>query len=252
MTSNPGSLEGKVALVTGASRGIGAAIALALAEQGAMVIGTATTPAGAEAISRRLAELGLRGRGMVLNVADAASVEGIVKSITEELGTITILVNNAGITRDNLLMRMKDEEWQSILDTNLTSIYRLSKACLRGMTKARKGRIINIASVVGATGNAGQTNYAAAKAGMIGFTKSLAREVGSRGITVNAVAPGMIDTDMTRALNEEQRGALLASIPLGRLGDPAEIAGVVAFLASPAAAYITGETIHVNGGMYMT
>lgn len=245
-------LENEIALVTGASRGIGAAIAQALAEQGAVVIGTATTPAGAEAISRRFADLGWRGRGMVLDVADAASVEGVVKAITEEFGAVTILVNNAGITRDNLLMRMKDEEWQSILDTNLTSIYRLSKACLRGMTKARKGRIINIASVVGATGNAGQTNYAAAKAGMIGFTKSLAREVGSRNITVNAVAPGFIDTDMTRALNEEQRGALLASIPLGRLGTPAEIGGVVAFLASPAAAYITGETIHVNGGMYMT
>ena len=245
-------LENEIALVTGASRGIGAAIAQALAEQGAFVVGTATTATGADAIGRRLAELGLRGKGMVLDVADAASVEGVVKAIAEELGTVTILVNNAGITRDNLLMRMKDEEWQSILDTNLTSIYRLGKACLRGMTKARKGRIINIASVVGATGNAGQTNYAAAKAGMIGFTKSLAREVGSRNITVNAVAPGFIDTDMTRALNDEQRGALLASIPLGRLGSPAEIAGVVAFLASPAAAYITGETIHVNGGMYMT
>jgi len=245
-------LENEVALVTGASRGIGAAIAQALAEQGAVVVGTATTPAGAEALGRRLADLGARGKGMVLDVADPASVDAVVKGVTDEFGTITILVNNAGITRDNLLMRMKDEEWQSILDTNLTSIYRLSKACLRGMTKARKGRIINIASVVGATGNAGQTNYAAAKAGMIGFTKSLAREVGSRGITVNAVAPGFIDTDMTRALNEEQRGALLASIPLGRLGAPGEIASVVAFLASPAAAYITGETIHVNGGMYMT
>jgi len=245
-------LENEVALVTGASRGIGAAIAQALAEQGAVVVGTATTPAGAEAIGRRLADLGARGKGMVLDVADPASVDAVVKGVTDEFGTVTILVNNAGITRDNLLMRMKDEEWQSILDTNLTSIYRLSKACLRGMTKARKGRIINIASVVGATGNAGQTNYAAAKAGMIGFTKSLAREVGSRGVTVNAVAPGFIDTDMTRALNEEQRGALLASIPLGRLGAPGEIASVVAFLASPAAAYITGETIHVNGGMYMT
>ena len=245
-------LESDIALVTGASRGIGAAIAQALAEQGATVIGTATTPAGAEAISRRLAELSRRGKGMVLDVVDPAAVDSVVKAITDEFGTISILVNNAGITRDNLLMRMKDEEWQSILDTNLTSIYRLSKACLRGMTKARKGRIINIASVVGATGNAGQTNYAAAKAGMIGFTKSLAREVGSRSITVNAVAPGFIDTDMTRALNEEQRGALLASIPLGRLGAPAEVASVVAFLASPAAAYITGETIHVNGGMYMT
>jgi 3-oxoacyl-[acyl-carrier protein] reductase len=245
-------LENEIALVTGASRGIGAAIARALAEQGATVVGTATTDAGAEAIGRRLAELGLRGRGMVLNVTDPASVERVVGSIADELGPVSILVNNAGITRDNLLMRMKDEEWSSILETNLTSVYRLSKACLRGMTKARKGRIISIASVVGASGNAGQTNYAAAKAGMIGFTKSLAREVGSRGITVNTVAPGFIDTDMTRALNDDQRGALLASIPLGRLGTPAEVGSVVAFLASPAAAYITGETIHVNGGMYMS
>ena len=245
-------LDNEICLVTGASRGIGAAIAQALGQLGAVVVGTATTEAGAEAIGRRLAEDGIRGRGMVLDVSDPASVESVVRTVTDELGTITVLVNNAGITRDNLLMRMKDEEWQSILDTNLTSIYRLSKACLRGMTKARKGRIINIASVVGATGNAGQTNYAAAKAGMIGFTKSLAREVGSRNITVNAVAPGFIDTDMTRALNEEQRAALLASIPLGRLGQPAEIASVVAFLASPGGAYITGETLHVNGGMYMS
>ena len=245
-------LDNEICLVTGASRGIGAAIAQTLGQLGAVVVGTATTEAGAEAIGRRLAEDGIRGRGMVLDVSDPASVESVVRTVTDEIGTITVLVNNAGITRDNLLMRMKDEEWQSILDTNLTSIYRLSKACLRGMTKARKGRIINIASVVGATGNAGQTNYAAAKAGMIGFTKSLAREVGSRNITVNAVAPGFIDTDMTRALNEEQRAALLASIPLGRLGQPAEIASVVAFLASPGGAYITGETLHVNGGMYMS
>jgi 3-oxoacyl-[acyl-carrier protein] reductase len=245
-------LENEIALVTGASRGIGAAIAQALAEQGATVVGTATTEAGAESIGRRLAEAGLRGKGMVLNVTDPASVEQVVAGIADELGPVSILVNNAGITRDNLLMRMKEEEWSAILETNLTSVYRLCKACLRGMTKARKGRIVNIASVVGASGNAGQTNYAAAKAGMIGFTKSLAREVGSRGITVNAVAPGFIDTDMTRALNEDQRGALLASIPLGRLGSPAEIGSVVAFLASPAAAYITGETIHVNGGMYMS
>ncbi|MCU0970568.1 MAG: 3-oxoacyl-ACP reductase FabG [Gammaproteobacteria bacterium] len=245
-------LENEIALVTGASRGIGAAIAQALAEQGATVVGTATTEAGAEAIGRRLAEAGLRGKGMVLNVTDPASVEQVVAGIAGELGPVSILVNNAGITRDNLLMRMKEEEWSAILETNLTSVYRLCKACLRGMTKARKGRIINIASVVGASGNAGQTNYAAAKAGMIGFTKSLAREVGSRGITVNAVAPGFIDTDMTRALDEEQRSALLASIPLGRLGSPAEIGSVVAFLASPAAAYITGETLHVNGGMYMS
>jgi 3-oxoacyl-[acyl-carrier protein] reductase len=245
-------LENDICLVTGASRGIGAAIAKALGELGAVVVGTATTATGAEAIGRRLAEDGIRGRGMALDVADSTSVESVVKAVTDEYGAITVLVNNAGITRDNLLMRMKDEEWQSILDTNLTSIYRLSKACLRGMTKARRGRIINIASVVGATGNAGQTNYAAAKAGMIGFTKSLAREVGSRNVTVNAVAPGFIDTDMTRALNEEQRAALLASIPLGRLGQPAEIAAVVAFLASPGGAYITGETLHVNGGMYMS
>ncbi|MCU0766260.1 MAG: 3-oxoacyl-ACP reductase FabG [Gammaproteobacteria bacterium] len=245
-------LENDICLVTGASRGIGAAIAKALGELGAVVVGTATTATGAEAIGRRLAEDGIRGRGMALDVADPTSVESVVKAVTDEYGAITVLVNNAGITRDNLLMRMKDEEWQSILDTNLTSIYRLSKACLRGMTKARRGRIINIASVVGATGNAGQTNYAAAKAGMIGFTKSLAREVGSRNVTVNAVAPGFIDTDMTRALNEEQRAALLASIPLGRLGQPAEIAAVVAFLASPGGAYITGETLHVNGGMYMS
>jgi 3-oxoacyl-[acyl-carrier protein] reductase len=245
-------LDNEICLVTGASRGIGAAIAKALGELGAVVVGTATSAAGAEAISRRLADDGVRGRGMVLDVSDPASVESVVKAITDELGPVTVLVNNAGITRDNLLMRMKDEEWQSILDTNLTSVYRLSKACLRGMTKARRGRIINIASVVGATGNAGQTNYAAAKAGMIGFTKSLAREVGSRNITVNAVAPGFIDTDMTRALNEEQRAALLASIPLGRLGQPAEIASVVAFLASPGGAYVTGETLHVNGGMYMS
>ena len=245
-------LENEICLVTGASRGIGAAIAKALGQLGAVVVGTATTAAGAEAIGKRLAEDGIRGRGMVLDVADPASVEAVVGAIAEEFGAVSILVNNAAITRDNLLMRMKDEEWQSILDTNLTSIYRLSKACLRGMTKARKGRIINIASVVGATGNAGQTNYAAAKAGMIGFTKSLAREVGSRNVTVNAVAPGMIDTDMTRALDAEQRAALLASIPLGRLGQPAEIASVVAFLASPGGAYITGETLHVNGGMYMS
>jgi 3-oxoacyl-[acyl-carrier protein] reductase len=244
-------LKGEIALVTGASRGIGRAIALALAEQGARVAGTATTPSGAAAIEAALKEAGHDGLGIVLDVADPASVEAAVAAVTERLGAPSILVNNAGITRDNLLMRMKDEEWDAVIETNLSSLYRLCKACLRAMTKARKGRIINIASVVGAMGNAGQTNYAAAKAGMMGFTKALAREVGSRSITVNAVAPGFIDTDMTRALADAQREALLTSIPLGRLGQPEEIAAAVLFLASPAAAYITGETLHVNGGMHM-
>lgn len=244
-------LKGEVALVTGASRGIGRAIAMGLAAQGAAVAGTATTAAGAHAIERYLADAGHTGIGLVLDVSDQGSVEAAVSAVVTRLGAPTILVNNAGITRDNLLMRMKDEDWDAVIDTNLGSIYRVSKACLRGMTKARKGRIINIASVVGATGNAGQTNYAAAKAGMMGFTKSLAREVGSRAITVNCVAPGFIDTDMTRALSEAQRDALLGTIPLGRLGQPEEIAAVVVFLASPAGAYITGETLHVNGGMHM-
>ena len=245
-------LEGKIALVTGASRGIGKAIADMLGAQGATVVGTATTESGAEAISQRFAAAGLTGRGMCLDVSDSASVEAVIKAISDEYGAVGILVNNAGITRDNLLMRMKDNEWDSVVNTNLSSIYRLAKACLRAMMKAKTGRIINIASVVGSSGNAGQTNYAAAKAGMLGFTKSLAQEVGSRGITVNAVAPGMIDTDMTRELPDSQRDALLASIPLGRLGQPEEIASVVAFLASDAGGYVTGETIHVNGGMYMT
>ncbi|MCB1735920.1 MAG: 3-oxoacyl-ACP reductase FabG [Gammaproteobacteria bacterium] len=245
------SLENEIALVTGASRGIGAAIAQALGEQGATVIGTATTDKGAEAIAKRLADAGIKGTGMTLDVADPESVDSVLKVISEQFGGVTVLVNNAGITRDNLLMRMKDEEWDAIMATNLTSVYRLSKAVLRGMTKARKGRIISISSVVGVSGNAGQTNYAAAKAGLIGFSKSLAREVGSRGITVNVVAPGFIDTDMTRELADAQRDALLGQIPLGRLGQPAEIAAAVAFLASPAAGYISGETIHVNGGMYM-
>lgn len=244
-------LKGEIALVTGASRGIGRAIAMALAEQGAAVAGTATTEAGAQGIEKALAEAGHQGIGLVLNVSDPASVEAAMSQVTERLGAPSILVNNAGITRDNLLMRMKDDEWSSVIETNLSSIYRLSKACLRAMSKARKGRIINIASVVGATGNAGQTNYAAAKAGMMGFTKSLAREVGSRGITVNAVAPGFIDTDMTRELPDAQREALLSSIPLGRLGQAEEIASAVVFLASPGAAYVTGETLHVNGGMHM-
>jgi 3-oxoacyl-[acyl-carrier protein] reductase len=244
-------LDGKIALVTGASRGIGKAIADSLGAQGATVVGTATSEQGAERITQHFGEAGFTGRGMCLDVGDDASVDQVVKAIADEFGAVTILVNNAGITRDNLLMRMKPEEWDSVLSTNLTSLYRVSKACLRAMMKARSGRIINIASVVGASGNAGQTNYAAAKAGMFGFTKSLAQEVGSRGITVNAVAPGFIDTDMTRELPDSQREALLAAIPLGRLGAPEEIASVVAFLASNAAAYVTGETIHVNGGMYM-
>jgi 3-oxoacyl-[acyl-carrier protein] reductase len=242
-------LAGEIALVTGASRGIGAAIADELAALGATVFGTATSEAGAAAIGERLAASG--GRGRVRDVTDGAAVDALVEAIGKEQGAIGILVNNAGITRDQLLMRMKDEDWQAILDTNLTSVYRTSKAVLRGMMKARHGRIISIASVVGLTGNPGQANYAAAKAGIIAFSKSLAREIGSRGITVNVVAPGFIDTDMTRALSEEQRGALVGQIALGRLGAARDIAQAVAFLASPAASYIPGETLHVNGGMYM-
>jgi len=244
-----GILQGEIALVTGASRGIGAAIADTLAAHGAKVIGTATSEAGARAIGDRLAAHG--GAGRSLNVTDGAAVETLIEAIGKEFGAVTILVNNAGITRDQLLMRMKDEDWQAILDTNLSSVYRTSKAVMRGMMKARKGRIVSIASVVGVTGNPGQANYAAAKAGIIAFSKSLAREIGSRGITVNVVAPGFIDTDMTRALTEDQRRALLGQIALGRLGTPDDIAQAVLFLASPAAAYITGETMHVNGGMYM-
>ncbi|HZX75693.1 3-oxoacyl-ACP reductase FabG [Lysobacter sp.] len=242
-------LKGEIALVTGASRGIGAAIADELAAQGATVIGTATSEGGAKAIGERLAASG--GHGRVLDVSDAASVEALIDSIGKEIGAISILVNNAGITRDNLLMRMKDEDWQAILDTNLTSVYRTSKAVMRSMMKARKGRIINIASVIGVTGNPGQANYAAAKAGIIAFSKSLAKEIGSRGITVNVVAPGFIDTDMTKALPEDAKNAMLGQIALGRFGEPADIARAVAFLAGPSAAYITGETLHVNGGMYM-
>ncbi|KRG77100.1 3-ketoacyl-ACP reductase [Stenotrophomonas chelatiphaga] len=242
-------LQGEIALVTGASRGIGAAIADLLAAQGATVIGTATTDSGAAAIGERLAAQG--GHGRALNVTDAAALETVLADIAKEFGAISILVNNAGITRDNLLMRMKDEDWASIIDTNLTSVFRTSKAVMRGMMKARKGRIINIASVVGVTGNAGQANYAAAKAGIIGFSKSLAKEIGSRGVTVNVVAPGFIDTDMTKALTDEARAALVNSIALERLGSPEDIAHAVAFLAGPAANYITGETLHVNGGMYM-
>jgi 3-oxoacyl-[acyl-carrier protein] reductase len=242
-------LTGEIALVTGASRGIGAAIADLLAARGARVVGTATTDAGAAAIDARLSANG--GAGRRLDVTDGASVEALVESIAKEFGPVSILVNNAGITRDQLLMRMKDEDWNAILDTNLTSVYRTSKAVMRGMMKAKKGRIISIASVIGLTGNAGQANYAAAKAGIIAFSKSLAKEIGSRGITVNVVAPGFIETDMTNALPEAQKAALLGQIALGRLGGPADIAEAVAFLASPAAAYVTGETLHVNGGMYM-
>ena len=242
-------LQGEIALVTGASRGIGAAIADALAAQGATVIGTATSESGAQAIGARLGPMG--GHGRVLDVNDGAAVDALIDAIASEFGAVSILVNNAGITRDNLLMRMKDEDWQAILDTNLTSVYRTSKAVMRAMMKARKGRIINIASVVGVTGNAGQANYAAAKAGIIAFSKSLAKEIGSRGITVNVVAPGFIDTDMTKGLPESAREALAGQIALGRLGEPADIARAVAFLAGPGAGYITGETLHVNGGMYM-
>ncbi len=242
-------LQGEIALVTGASRGIGAAIADLLAARGAKVIGTATTEGGAAAIGERLASQG--GAGRALNVTDSVAVEKFIETVTAEFGAISVLVNNAGITRDQLLLRMKEEDWQATLDTNLSSVYRTSKAVLRGMMKARKGRIISIASVVGLTGNPGQANYAAAKAGIIAFSKSLAREIGSRGITVNVVAPGFIDTDMTRSLTEDQRNALLPQIALGRLGAPDDIAEAVAFLASPAGAYITGETLHVNGGMYM-
>lgn len=246
------SLQGKVALVTGASRGIGQAIALELGRMGAVVIGTATTPGGAERIAEYLKENGVEGAGLVLDVSNDESVASTLEHIQQHLGQPLILVNNAGITRDNLMLRMKDDEWFDVINTNLNSLYRLSKAVLRGMTKARWGRIINIGSVVGAMGNAGQVNYAAAKAGLEGFGRALAREVGSRAITVNSVAPGFIDTDMTRELPEAQRDALLGQIPLGRLGQAEEIAKVVAFLASDSASYVTGATIPVNGGMYMS
>lgn len=241
-------LDGQIALVTGASRGIGAAIAKSLANAGAIVVGTATSESGADGIS---AALGEKGRGLVLDIASDESVQAAIKNIQENEGAPTIVVNNAGITRDNLLMRMKAEEWDDVLSTNLTGAFRVSKAVLRGMMKAKDGRIINIASVIGVTGNAGQANYAAAKAGIIGFSKSLAKEIGSRNITVNVVAPGFIDTDMTRVLPEDQRAALLGQIPLGRLGEVQDIAAAVLFLASDAGAYITGETLHVNGGMLM-
>jgi 3-oxoacyl-[acyl-carrier protein] reductase len=245
-------LQGKLALVTGASRGIGRAIALELAKLGATVIGTATTPDGADGVAQALTQAGASGAGKVLDVRDAAQTDAILGELQKAFGEVAILVNNAGITRDNLALRMKDVEWDEVLDTNLKSVFRLSRAVMRGMMKARWGRIINITSVVGASGNAGQANYAAAKAGVVGLTKSLARELGSRGITVNCVAPGFIDTDMTRALSLEQRDALLGQIPLGRLGEPADIAAAVAYLASPSAGYVTGCVLHVNGGMYMT
>ena len=243
-------LSGKIVLVTGASRGIGQAIALSLGGAGATIIGTATSEKGADAISATLKAKGLSGKGMALNVTDNDQIAEVMKNITDSYGLVDILVNNAGITRDNLLMRMKEDEWDDIMNTNLKSVYKMSKAVLRGMMKKREGRIISIASVVGAMGNAGQTNYAAAKAGIMGFTKSLAREVGARGITVNCVAPGFIKTDMTDSLPEEQKDALSKQIPMGRLGSVEEIASSVLFLASDAGAYITAQTIHVNGGMY--
>ncbi|KZX56605.1 3-oxoacyl-[acyl-carrier-protein] reductase [Halioglobus sp. HI00S01] len=245
------SEERKVALVTGASRGIGRAIAERLAADGFTVVGTATTDSGAERISAYLGEAGNSGCGMALNVADDESVATVLKSIADQFGAPTVLVNNAGITRDNILMRMKADEWGDVIDTNLNALYRVSKACLRGMTKARWGRIVNITSVVGSMGNIGQSNYAATKAGAEGFSRALARELGSRSVTVNAIAPGFIDTDMTRELSDDQRDLMLGQIPLGRLGEPDEIAALVGFLCSDAAGYITGETIHINGGMYM-
>lgn len=246
------SLQDKVVLVTGASRGIGAAIADSLGAKGATVIATATSEGGAEKISTRFAEKGIKGQGMVLNVASQESVDALMETVKSEYGAPLILINNAGITKDNILMRMKDDEWFDVIDTNLNAIYRLSKACLRGMTKARWGRIINIGSVVGSMGNAGQTNYCATKAGVGGFTRSLAKELGPRNITVNAVSPGFIDTDMTKELPDANREQILSQVPLGRLGEPEEIAAVVEFLAGDSGAYITGENIHVNGGMYMS
>ena len=245
-------LNNKICLVTGATRGIGQAIALKLGAQGATVIGTATSQAGADSITESLKAAGITGQGHVLNVTDADSVEQLIRNITENYGSVGILVNNAGITRDNLMMRMKEEEWDDIMSTNLKSVYRLSKSVLRGMMKARTGRIINITSVVGVSGNAGQANYSAAKAGVIGFTKSLAQEIGSRGITVNAIAPGFINTDMTKALEEDQIAKLTAGIPSARLGEPEDIAAGVVFLASDESSYVTGTTMHINGGMYMT
>ena len=245
------SLQGQIALVTGASRGIGQAIALELGKLGATVVGTATTDKGAQAISGYLDAAGVKGAGMALNVNDSTQVDAVLDGIAKQFGPITILVNNAGITKDNLLARMSDEEWDGVISTNLTSVFKLSKGVMRGMMKARQGRIINISSVVGSMGNAGQANYAASKAGMIGFSKSLAREIGSRNITVNCVAPGFIATDMTEELTQEQRDKLVEQVPLKRLGQVADIASAVVFLAGPGAAYITGATLHVNGGMHM-
>ncbi len=245
------TLENEIAFVSGASRGIGKSIALELGKRGATVIGTATSEGGAKAIADYLNENAIKGTGLMMDVTSQESVDNALGKVEKDFGAVSVLVNNAGITRDNLLMRMKDEEWMDILNTNLTSVFRMTRACLKAMMKARRGRIISIASVVGAAGNAGQTNYAATKAGLMGFSKSLAREVGSRNITVNVVAPGFIDTDMTRALSDDQRKSLLGTIPLARLGQPEEIATAVAFLASSDAAYITGTTLHVNGGMYM-
>lgn len=245
------SMQGKVALVTGATRGIGRAIALRLGAQGATVIGTATSEAGAAAISAAFAEAGVSGRGVVLDVGQPEAIEAVLEQINAEFGAPLIVVNNAGITRDNLMLRMKEEEWQAVINTNLTAIFRITKACLKGMTKARWGRIVNISSVVGSMGNGGQANYAAAKAGLEGFGRALAAEIASRNITVNAVAPGFIETDMTQALPEAQREKLLTQVPAGRLGLPEDIAAAVAFLASEDASYVTGTTLHVNGGMYM-
>ncbi len=241
----------RVALVTGATRGIGKAIATALGQVGMIVIGTATTESGADAITKRLASEGIEGRGYALNVTDADAIIEVVKAISSEYGAPTVLVNNAGITKDNIMLRMKEDEWSEVIDTNLTSVYRVTKACLRGMTKARFGRVINIGSVVGQMGNIGQANYCATKAGVEGFSRSIAKELGSRNITANTVAPGFIQTDMTEELTDEQKDMMLSNVPAGRLGQPEEIAAVVAFLASDAAGYVTGETIHVNGGMYM-
>ncbi|TBR45064.1 3-oxoacyl-ACP reductase FabG [Marinomonas agarivorans] len=245
------SFDGKIALVTGATRGIGKAIALSLSQQGAIVLGTATSESGAESISTYLSESGNAGKGYVLDVASAESVDAVIKAISAEFGAPTILINNAGITRDNLMLRMKDEEWDAVINTNLSSVYRVTKACMRGMTKAKFGRIVNISSVVGSMGNPGQANYSAAKAGLEGFSRSLAAEIASRGITVNCIAPGFIETDMTKVLPEEHKATLIEKVPASRLGQPEEIAAAVTFLASESAGYITGETLHVNGGMYM-
>ena len=246
------ALQGEIALITGASRGIGRSIALTMGQQGASIVGTSTSTLGAQGVTSALGDAGIEGRGTVLDVTHREGVVNVVRQVEENFGPISILVNNAGITRDNLLLRMKDEEWDDIVETNLSSVFRITKACLRGMTRSRRGRIINVSSIVGTTGNPGQTNYAAAKAGLVGFTKSLASEVASRGITVNAIAPGFIETDMTASLEQNQRDALATAIPLGRLGVGEDVAATAVFLASPEASYITGQLIHVNGGLYMS